>query len=136
MIYKKTFVMNLAIFICWFVLVALGIYWTWNPLQVYEFSFLSLLVLSLYLTVIFTPAISALALFKENNKKLSLTAIGLNYILVIYFSGFFLYLQTLPNNMIRKEYEPLISVLLLISALPSAISIRSISKLRKGNKGN
>jgi hypothetical protein len=131
MIYKKTFVMNLAIFICWFVLVALGIYWSWNPLQVYEFSFLSLLVLLLYLAVIFTPALSALALFKENNKKLSLTAIGLNYILVIYFSVFFLYIQTLPNNMIRKEYEPLITVLLLISALPASISIKSLIRLLK-----
>lgn len=131
MIYKKTFVMNLAIFICWFVLVTLGIYWTWNPLQVYEFSFLSLLVLLLYLTVIFTPAISALTLLKENNKNLSFTAIGLNYILVIYFSGFFLYLQTLPNNMIRKEFEPPITVLLLISALPAAISIRSLMRLKR-----
>ncbi len=136
MIYRRTIIMNLAIFICWVLLASVGIYWAWNPLQVYEFSFLSLFILFLYLTVIFTPAISALALFKENNKKLSLTAVALNYILVIYFSGFFLYLQKLTNNMIRKEYEPLISVLLLISALPSAISIRSISKLRKGNKGN
>jgi hypothetical protein len=129
MTYKKTFFMNLVIFICWFVLLSLGLYWTWNPLQNYEFSFSSLLVLLLYLTVIFTPAISVLALFKEKNKKLSLTAIGLNYILVVYFSVFFLYLQTLPNNMIRKMYEPPIIVLLIISALPAAISIRSLIKL-------
>lgn len=131
MIYRKTIIMNLAIFICWFFLVTIAIYWTWNPSEVYEFSFLSVLVLLLYLTVIFTPAISALALFKENNKKLSLTAIGLNYILVIYFSGFFLYLQTLPNNMIHKEYGSLIIALLIISALPSAISIKSLIKLLK-----
>lgn len=130
MIYRKTFIMNLTIFICWFVLLLLGIYWTWNPLQNYEFSFSSLLVLLLYLTVIFTPAISVLAVFKENNKKLSLTAIGLNYMLVVYFSLFFLYLQTLPNNMIRKMYEPPIIVLLIISALPAAINIRSLMKLR------
>ncbi len=128
MIYRKTFIMNLAIFICWVLLASVGIYWTWNPLQVYEFSFLSLLVLLLYLTVIFTPAISALALFKENNKKLTLTALGLNYILVVYFSGFFLYLQTLPNNMIRKMYEPPIIILLIISALPAAISIRRLMR--------
>ena len=131
MIYRKTFIMNLAIFICWVLLASAGIYWTWNPLQVYEFSFLSLLILFLYLTVIFTPAISALALFKENNKKLSLTAVALNYILIIYFSSFFLYLQTLPNNMIRKMYEPPIIILLIISALPAAISIRSLMRLNK-----
>ncbi len=130
MIYKKSFFMNLVIFICWFVLLLLGIYWTWNPLQNYEFSLSSLLVLLLYLTVIFTPAISALALLKENNKNLSFSSIGLNYILAIYFSGFFIYLQTLPNNMIRKMYEPPIIVLLLISALPAAISIKSLMKLR------
>lgn len=133
MIYKKTFLMNLVIFICWVILVSLGVYWAWNPLQVYEFSYLALLMFFLYLTVIFTPAISALALFKENNKKLSLTAVALNYILTIYFSAFFLYLQTLPNNMIRKIYESPIIVLLIISALPAAITIRSLIRLNKGS---
>ena len=133
MIYKKTFIMNLTIFICWLFLVTLGTYWNWNPLQRYEFSFLSLLVLIMFMTIIFTPAISAAALFKKNN-KLSLTAIGLNYILATCLSGFFLYLQTLPNNMIRKEYEPIIIILLLISALPASISIKSIMKLRTATR--
>lgn len=132
MIYKKTFIMNSSIFICWVLLVSLGIYLTRNPLQFYEFSYLSLLVFFLCLAVILTPAISALALFKENNKKLSLTAIALNYILSIYFSAFFLYLQALPNNMIRKMFEPPIFVLLIISALPAAISIRCLFRLNKG----
>jgi hypothetical protein len=109
---------------------SVAIYAAWNPFQFHRFSFLSLLVLLFYVTVMFTPAISALALFKENNKKLSLSAIGLNFILAIYFSGFFIYLQTLPNNMIRKMYEPPIIVLLLISALPAAISIKAMMKLR------
>jgi hypothetical protein len=85
------------------------------------------------MTIIFTPAISAAALFKKNN-KLSLTAIGLNYILATCLSGFFLYLQTLPNNMIRKEYEPIIIILMLISALPASISIKSIMKLRTATR--
>ncbi len=134
MIYRKTFIMNLAIFICWILLVSLGIYWTWNPLQFYEFSYLSLLVFFLYLVVIFTPAISSFAILKQNNQKLSLTALTLNFIIVIVLSGIFLYLQTLPNNMIRKMNEPPIIVLLLISALPAAITIKSIVRLKRNPK--
>jgi len=134
MIYKKTFIMNLTIFICWVLLILLGIYWNWNPLQIYKFSLLFLLLLVLYLTVIFTPAISAFAILKEKNNKLSLSAIILNFIIVIVFSGIFLYLQTLPNNIIRKMNEPPIIVLLLISALPAAITIKSIMKLRTANR--
>jgi predicted permease len=71
---------------------------------------------------------------KEKNNKLSLSAIILNFIIVIVFSGIFLYLQTLPNNIIRKMNEPPIIVLLLISALPAAITIKSIMKLRTANR--
>lgn len=131
MTYRKTIIMNLAIFICWVLLASVGIYWAWNPLQVYEFSFLSLFILFLYLTVIFTPAISALAIFKQNDQKLFLTALTLNFIIIVVLSSIFLYLQTLPNNMIRKVNEPPIIFLLLVSALPAAISIRCLIRLNK-----
>lgn len=134
MIYRKTFIMNLAIFISWVLLVSVGIYWTWNPLQHYEISILSSTVLAFYLAMIFTPAISSLAILKQTNQKLCLTALTLNFIIVIVLSSIFLYLQTLPNNMIRKMNEPPIIVLLLISALPASISIKSLIKLLKNEE--
>ncbi len=135
MIYRKTFIMNLAIFICWVLLASVGLYWTWNPLQVYEFSFLSLLILFLYLTVIFTPAISALAIFKENNKKLSLKALVLNYFLTIYLSVFFLICKHYPTTWFVKCMNYLLLFYCLFQHFQLQLALEAYQNFAKKIRG-